>query len=635
MASYRPLRDSVLKSSSVTQLSTSGGFKFGPLRPAQYKEWRPDSMVAAMKAVIEKGMSVRQAAQLYDVPKSTLGDRISGRVLPGATSGPPTYLSSEEEEELVTFLCRVAAIGHGRTRQEVIAVVERVLASRGNARTLTCGWWAAFVSRHPKLALRTSATLSLARASASDRGALDSYFDELESTLEENELLDKPCLLFNMDETGMPLDPKPPKVVTWKGHKNPSQVSSGIKSQVTVVGCVSAGGQCLPPMVIWDRKNLPPELATDEVPGTIYGLSSKGWIDQELFHLWFSKHFLLYAPPVRPLLLLLDGHSSHYCPATIRYAAEEQVIIFSLPPNTTHLTQPLDKGIFGPLKVSWRQVCHEFLLKHPGMRVSKLNFSSLFSEAWVRALTPRNILSGFRTTGVYPPDRNALQLPGETVLDLAQKTGIAYIPLYTPAKRRISDHISASSTFSEDEQEEFQKVYEDGGTSDNPRYQLWLRMYRPDSLLMSGSPLPECYQPVIRHSSIDQFLASPVLPQRRPISTEIGSRRVLTSSENLMRIELKEKEKQRKAQEKEERAKLREAKKAQQERTKGGARKQQRPQAKKSSNTSKSITFSDSEVAKFNQRYENGYDITTDERYNLWLNVFHPLETCSAVLSCK
>ena len=204
------------------------------------------------------------------------------------------------------------------------------------------------------------------------------------------------------------------------------------------------------------RKNLPPELAEGEVPGTIYGQSSKGWIDQELFNLWFSKQFLCYAPPVCPLLLLMDGHSSHFCPATIRYAAEEQVIVFSLPPNTTHLTQPLDKGIFGPLKVAWRQVCHQFLVKNPGAQVNKLNFSCLFSEAWVQALTPKNILSRFHTTGVYPPDRNAIKLQGEKTLDLAQKPGIAYILLYTPAKRRVSDLTSAAnSAFIEDELEDF------------------------------------------------------------------------------------------------------------------------------------------------------------------------------------
>ena len=80
-----------------------------------------------------------------------------------------------------------------RTRREVIAIVERILSSHGNMRTVTPGWWTSFTLMHPNLALRTPATLSLARASASDRDIIDNYFDELESTLEVNELFDKPC----------------------------------------------------------------------------------------------------------------------------------------------------------------------------------------------------------------------------------------------------------------------------------------------------------------------------------------------------------------------------------------------------------------------------------------------------------
>ena len=94
----------------------------------------------------------------------------------------------------------------------------------------------------------------------------------------------------------------------------------------------------------------------------IYGLSKKGWMDQELFEKWFSRHFLRYAPPARPLLVMLDGHSSHYSPTAVRMTAEEGVVLFALPPNTTHISQPLDKGVFGPLKVHWLEcvgiLCH-------------------------------------------------------------------------------------------------------------------------------------------------------------------------------------------------------------------------------------------------------------------------------------
>ena len=49
-----------------------------------------------------------------------------------------------------------------------------------------------------------------------------------------------------------------------------------------------------------------------EIPGTLYGLSGSGWMDSVLFEEWFTSHFLVHAPSIRPLLLLLDGHASHY-----------------------------------------------------------------------------------------------------------------------------------------------------------------------------------------------------------------------------------------------------------------------------------------------------------------------------------
>ena len=174
--------------------------------------------------------------------------------------------------------------------------------------------------------------------------------------------------MFNMDESGIPLDPPSLKVVTSAGIKHSQAVCSGNIAQVTVVACCNAAGYVLPPMVIFDRKTLKPELTTGEVPGTMYGLSSNGWIDTELFEMWFRHHFLAYAPPIRA-------------------AAEEQVIVFCLPPHTTHLTQPLDKGCFGPLKMFWREVCQNYLSSNPGRVITRFQFSKLFSEAWHMGMT--------------------------------------------------------------------------------------------------------------------------------------------------------------------------------------------------------------------------------------------------------
>ena len=178
--------------------------------------------------------------------------------------------------------------------------------------------------------------------------------------------MDKPSQIYNVDESGVPLDPRPPNVVTVRGTKKVRYRSSGKKGQVTIVGCVSASGQPIPPMIIFDAQNLNHAWTKGEFPGTKYGLSANGWINTDLFEGWLSEHFLEHAVSARPLLLLLDVHSTHYQPQSVRFAKDHDVIMLCLPPHTSHESQPLDCGVFGPLKSQWTKVCHTWYQKNPG-----------------------------------------------------------------------------------------------------------------------------------------------------------------------------------------------------------------------------------------------------------------------------
>ena len=296
-------------------------------RPPKYRCWRQNQIDLACDAVVKRSFSVRRAAEPYGVPRSTLHDRIAGKVLPGSTNGPLKYLSSLEEEELVQFLHSCADIGYAKTRQQVLLLVQQIVKKKGLNVKVTNGWWESFRSRHEQISLRTGERLPYVRMQSSTPRIINNYFDLLYDTLSSNNLLEKPCLIFNVDETGMPLDPPALKVVAPRGVKHSQVVSSGDKSQITVVGCCSAAGFAMPPMVVFDRMKLRPEHTEGQVEGTTYGLSKSGWIDTELFEIWFKNHFLAYAPALCPLLLLLDGHSCHYQPSFIHSAAEEEVIV--------------------------------------------------------------------------------------------------------------------------------------------------------------------------------------------------------------------------------------------------------------------------------------------------------------------
>ena len=124
----------------------------------------------------------------------------------------------------------------------------------------------------------------------------------------------------------------------------------------------------------WE-KNFNHALSKGEVPDTFYGMSDSGWMDQELFASWFTHRFLKHAVSSRPLMLILDGHSSHFTLNLVQSVAEQDVVIFCLPPHTTADSQPLDTSYFGPLKTHWFQACRDYLYTNPGRVVTKFQFS--------------------------------------------------------------------------------------------------------------------------------------------------------------------------------------------------------------------------------------------------------------------
>lgn len=167
-------------------------------------------MERALHAASE-GMSVREAAAMFGVPKSTLHDRISGRVQPGAVGGAPRYLDDEGEEELVRWLEGCAAVGYAKSVREVHGIVGAIVAAKNNLDNVVVshGWWDRFRARLPHLFLRTGEALAYHRAVSTSRVIIDKYFDLLEEVFVVNQLSNKPHCNFNADETGIPLQHRP------------------------------------------------------------------------------------------------------------------------------------------------------------------------------------------------------------------------------------------------------------------------------------------------------------------------------------------------------------------------------------------------------------------------------------------
>ena len=256
LTSAVPVKDRIYRSQTtfrhpLLQATTDGG------RMPTYKIWDEERMSRAYKAVIA-GMSIRRAAEEYNVPRSTLHDRVSGKVVLGSKSGQCKYLGSNEEAELANFLSGCSAIGYSRTRKQVVEIVQNVVDKKEIDAVVSASWWKSFQSHHEDLTLRQPEILSHARVVGGDDQVLDKYFDLLERTISETGFTDRPCQNCNLDESGFPLSPKLPKVITIKGNKHTSCITGQDKTQITILCCCSAGGYAIPPLVIFDRKTLKP-----------------------------------------------------------------------------------------------------------------------------------------------------------------------------------------------------------------------------------------------------------------------------------------------------------------------------------------------------------------------------------------
>ena len=105
------------------------------------------------------------------------------------------------------------------------------------------------------------------------------------------------------------------------------------------------------------------------------------WITTELFYGWLANHFFLRIPPIR-LVLLVNGNSTHIDIEILKLCKEKSILLYCLPAQSSHITQPLDVGSYAPLKQAWKKAVTNYAVDHIGKSVTKQIFAQIFKEAW-------------------------------------------------------------------------------------------------------------------------------------------------------------------------------------------------------------------------------------------------------------
>src|SRR2546423_11665002 len=153
-------------------------------------------------------------------------------------------------------------------------------------------------------------------------------------------------------------------------------------------------------------------LSTSWIPQSIpadwrFSCNTRGWTSHIHGLEWLRRCFepsTRYKANQRTRMLICDGHDSHISANFIAHCINNNIVLLILPPHTSHVLQPLDVGLFGPLKqaVSARL---DRIISTGINRLQKPEFAESYFQAGLTAFRTANIQGGWRGAGLFPLNR--------------------------------------------------------------------------------------------------------------------------------------------------------------------------------------------------------------------------------------
>jgi hypothetical protein len=372
------------------------------------KESRINLAIEAINS--SKKISLSKASVIYEVSKTTLRERMNGRA-PRSERRPNRQNFDEMEEEVLSqHILDLDTRGYSPNLASVEDMANLMLASRGGKR-VGHNWAQRFVQRRPELKMRFSRVYDFQRALCENPETIDAWFRLVENMRGKYGIQD--CDFYNFDETGFMMGMiQPIMVVTGSERRGRAKsVQPGNREWSTAICCVNGEGWSLPPfLLVQGAYHLAHWYTETDLPRDwVLRTTINGWTNNEIALEWI-KHFDKYTGSRTKgayRMLVLDGHGSHLSAEFETYCKDHNIITLCLPAHSSHITQPLDVGCFGPLKRAYGREINAFIKAHIN-HITKVEFLIAFKAAYKASMTESNIKGGFRGAGLVPFDPQAV-----------------------------------------------------------------------------------------------------------------------------------------------------------------------------------------------------------------------------------
>ena len=324
-------------------------------------------------------------------------------------------LNDQEEQALVNYSTYMASHGFPLSRKRARCYVMEIvkLSGRPSLFNIDKGpsdeWFRKFISRHPELSEKKAEKQDRSRNRMSNINVVDKFYDFFKKEMDKLGDVPAECI-FNCDETGWSgKESSREKVIGLKGkHTYMYQQQMFTSDHVTAHLCVSAAGRFIPTMLIFPG-SLPHREYKDGVPGNWhFATSDNGYMDKELFAVWFERIFVPNCGRARPVVLIMDNHGSHISIPVIELAIKESITLIGLPAHTTHIMQPLDVGIIGPLKDKVTSIATNLGFVNKSLVIGKAKMPIVLNHA-IDQTTAFSVKEAFRKAGLHPIESHRSQ----------------------------------------------------------------------------------------------------------------------------------------------------------------------------------------------------------------------------------
>lgn len=366
-------------------------------------------------------------------------------------------LPNTQEKHLCGWILIQGEAGLSPTHNQVRELAEKVAHLNGDTKPLGKNWLQGFLHRNPEVKTLRGKRLDIKRINGASTDAIKEFFRHVDLPALRNI---PPRHRYNMDETGLAIGQRENGLVLGSSKKRMAiKKQSGLRYWSTIIECISATGRKLNPLVIFQGDTVQQQYFPDKLKPFahwFFEATRKGWTNDDIAIHWLKTVFIPETKPQRPSrrLLVVDGHGSHCTTEFLWECYQNNIFILFLPAHSSHVLQPLDVAVFGPVKKY--HTAH--LGRHPTIADSSPLGKRIFLECYLEArelgITKANVIAGWRAAGLWPiniarPLLSPLLLPKAPQRPVTPKKPLTpltsrYIDIVTPTNGRAVKRLFSS-----------------------------------------------------------------------------------------------------------------------------------------------------------------------------------------------